>query len=430
MLIRSSQWTLLLSFLLTSYGYSQSISGSISGHVVDQQGANVANAAVTVTEPTKNVQVGMKTGEGGDFAFTALQPGNYTVLVEAQGFKKVTRPNLALNANDKLGIGDIALEVGAVTETVEVSGQAALLQTESVERSATINSRQMENLEVNGRNPLDMAKLIPGVVQTANFSVGGVGGLSGLQVNGNRGTENQLTINGIGDIDTGANGSQNVTVSLDSMAEFKILTGTYQAEYGRNAGAQIALVTKSGTNAFHGSGYWYHRHDDLNANTWLNNVRGLPRNLFRFNDPGYTIGGPIYLPKLLPHTKDNLFFFWSQEWQQQLQPNTARNVTVPTALERQGDFSQSVDNNGRPLVIKDPITQIAFPNNRIPANRQYGPGVNLLKLYPLPNAVGTGYNYTSQLSNKLPRREDLLRIDANITQNIRVFGHWISNVFP
>jgi Carboxypeptidase regulatory-like domain len=191
MLIRSSQWTLLFSFLLTSYGYSQSISGSISGHVVDQQGANVANAAVTVTEPTKNVQVGMKTGEGGDFAFTALQPGNYTVSVEAQGFKKVTRPNLALNANDKLGIGDIALEVGAVTETVEVSGQAALLQTESVERSATINSRQMENLEVNGRNPLDMAKLIPGVVQTANFSVGGVGGLSGLQVNGNRGTENQ-----------------------------------------------------------------------------------------------------------------------------------------------------------------------------------------------------------------------------------------------
>src|SRR3954452_25612779 len=122
----------------------------------------------------------------------------------------------------------MVLQVGAVTESVEVSATAALLQTESVERSATITTKQMENIEVNGRNPLDLAKLIPGVVDTANFSVGGVGGLSGLQVNGSRGTENQLMINGIGDIDTGANGSQNVTISLDSMAEFKILTGMYR----------------------------------------------------------------------------------------------------------------------------------------------------------------------------------------------------------
>jgi len=221
---------LLLAFLVfAGQSFAQSVSGTIAGHVVDQQGANVVNASVTAIDPAKNLQTEMKTGEGGDFSFSALQPGTYTVTVEAPGFKKVSRADLPLNANDRVSLGDIAMEVGAVTETVEVSGQAAILQTQSVERSDTITGRQMENIQVNGRNPLDLAKLVPGVVSTANFSVGGVGGLSGLQVNGNRGTSNQLTINGIGDVDTGANGSQNVTVSLDSTAEFKILTGTYQA---------------------------------------------------------------------------------------------------------------------------------------------------------------------------------------------------------
>lgn len=317
MSIRPYRLLLLSLAVFAAQSFAQTVSGTIAGHVVDQQGANVVNATVVVVDPDKGVRAEMKTGEQGDFSFSALQPGTYNVTIEAPGFKKIARSDLPLNANDRLSLGDIAMEVGAVTETVEVSGQAAILQTQSVERSDTITGRQMENIQVNGRNPLDLAKLVPGVVSTANFSVGGVGGLSGLQVNGSRGTENQLTINGIGDIDTGANGSQNVTVSLDSTAEFKILTGTYQAEYGRNAGAQISMVTKSGTNEFHGSGYWYHRHEDLNANTWLNNVRGLPRNLFRFNNPGYTIGGPIILPKV--HTKNNLFFFWSQEWQNQLQ---------------------------------------------------------------------------------------------------------------
>ena len=402
----------------------------MSGRILDAQGAAVPGATVTVSDLAKNVNVSTKTNEQGDFVLPGLQPGLYNLRVEAAGFKRLDRSAIPLDANDKLALGALTLEVGALTEAVEVSAEIALLQTESVERSATIVGKQMENIEVNGRNPLDLAKLVPGVVSTANFSVGGVGGLNGLQVNGNRGTENQLTINGIGDIDTGANGSQNVTISLDSMAEFKILTGTYQAEYGRNAGAQISMVTKSGTSQFHGSGYWYHRHDDLNANTWINNVRGLPRNLFRFNNPGYTIGGPVYIPKLLHATKNRLFFFWSEEFQRQLQPNVLDNRTVPTALERKGDFSQSVDNNNRPLVIKNPLTGQPFNNNIIPPSMIYAPGQALLNIYPLPNTNGTGYNFSSQLSSNLPRREDLLRLDYNLSQNVRVFGHWIGNVFP
>jgi hypothetical protein len=417
-------------FVLASRGYAQNISGSMAGRIVDQQGAAVPGASVTTAEPNRKISVTAKTNDAGEFVFPGLQPGNYTLTVEAAGFKKLEKPGIPLDANDKLDLGAVPLQVGAVSESVEVSAQVALLQTESAERSEALISKQMENIEVNGRNPLDLAKLVPGVVDTSTFAVGGVGGLSGLQVNGNRGTMNQLTINGIGDIDTGSDGSQNITVSLDSMAEFKILTGMYQAEYGRNAGAQIVMVTKSGTDQFHGSGYWYHRHDDLNANTFINNVRGLPRNLYRYNDPGYTIGGPVYIPKLLHATKDKLFFFWSEEWQRQLSPNAAKNITVPTALERQGNFSQSVDNNGKPLTIKDPNTGQPFPGNLIPANRLYAPGVALLNLYPPPNVTGTGFNYSSQLSGQSPRREDLLRMDYNLSQKIRFFGHWIKNVQP
>src|SRR5262249_48661015 len=149
---------------------------------------------------------------------------------------------------------------------------------------------------------------------------------------------------------------QNVVLSMDSIAEFKMLTGTYQAEYGRSIGAQISLVTKTGSEQFHGSGYWYHRNDSLNANTFLNNVRGLPRPLLRYNDPGYTIGGPIYIPKVFEQLRHKAFFFWSEEFQRQLSPNTPRNQIVPTTLERQGDFTQSIDNTGRRLTfINDPL---------------------------------------------------------------------------
>jgi hypothetical protein len=150
---------------------------------------------------------------------------------------------------------NLQLEVGGVAESIEVVAQAALLQTESVERSAIITGHQIENIEVNGRNPLDLAKLAPGVLSTANFSLGGINGLNNINVNGNRGSQNQVTINGIGAVDSGNNGQQSVVLSVYAISEFKMLTGTYQAEYGRSMGGQISMVTKSGTEAFHGSGY-------------------------------------------------------------------------------------------------------------------------------------------------------------------------------
>jgi hypothetical protein len=432
---------LIAGFMAAVPGYAQNITGSLSGRVIDGQGAVVANASVAVSEPTKNVTTTQKSGAGGEFSIAGLLPGTYSLSVEAAGFKKLSRTGIVLNANDKLGVGDIALEVGAVTESVEVSAEASVLQTESVERSATISSKQIENIEVNGRNPLDMAKLIPGVSFTTgtSYAVGNSGtGANTFTVNGARPSQNQLTLNGIGNVDTGNNGGMNVSVSTDSIAEFKILTGSYQAEFGRSVGAQISVVTKSGTDDFHGTGYWYHRHDSLNANTFLNNARPsfgqafLPRPLFRYNDPGYTIGGPIWIPKILDKTRHKGFFFFSQEFQRQLVPNAAKNVQVPTALARKGDFSDSRDNNGQLLTsIRDPQSGAPFPNLVIPIDRIYAPGQAVLNLMPLPNTAQSGnFNYSSQLPGASPRRETLLRVDYNITPNLRAFGHWVDNQQP
>jgi hypothetical protein len=424
-------WLLLLSL----GGHTQTIDGSISGRVVDPQGAAVQNATITIGEAEKGLKLPTKSAGGGEFTVPGLSPGTYSITIEAPGFKKLVRNNVALNANEKLAVGTLSLEVGAVSEQIEVTAQAALLQTESVERSNAIVGKQVENIEVNGRNALDMAKLVPGVQFTtgSNYAIGSSSnGANDFTVNGARPSQNQLSINGIGNVDTGNNGGMNVSVSIDSIAEFSILTNSYQAEYGRSVGGQINMITKSGSDQFHGSGYWYHRNDGLNANTFLNNARGLAKPLFRYNDPGYTIGGPVWIPKVLERYRHKMFFFFSQEWQRQLSPNTPKNVLVPTALERKGDFSQSLNNNGQKLTfINDPLTGQPFPGMIVPAARFYGPGQALLNLFPLPNTPQvSNFNYTSQFPGQSPRRETLLKMDYNLTDRIHVFGHFIDDQQP
>jgi hypothetical protein len=433
---------------------AQTTSGSISGTAVDATHAAIANAPVTVVEQEQKFTLNAKADQAGRFVFGNVPPGTYTLTIQASGFKEFIRTGLVLNSNDRMTLGEVVMEVGAVTERIEVSGQAVTLQTESAERSSTLVSKQMENLAVNSRSPLTLVGLAPGVVNTANLSVGGPGGVANISANGVRPNSNQLNINGISNVDTGNNGGPNATLSLDSIAEFKILTGVYQAEYGRAMGVQINMVTKSGSNDFHGTGYFFHRNDSLNANTWTNNRLpigngGNPRSLFRLNDVGFTIGGPVWIPKVF-NGRQKLFFFVSQEYQRQLRPQGVRNVTVPTVAERGGDFSNTVDSNGNRVTIYDPATtgctgancyngHSPFTNNIIPASRLYAPGVALLKLLPAPNVANScsvaptlagcikGYDFTSQVSDQYPRREDLVRIDYNFSEKQRIFGHWIDN---
>jgi hypothetical protein len=435
--MKSTSCVILL-VLLTIAGVAsgQTTSGFISGAVADSAGAVIPGATVNASEESKKFVLSTTTDETGRFVFGQVAPGNYTITIDMPGFKRFERKNIVFSANDRLALGTLNIEVGQVTELVEVTAEQVLLKTESAERSDTLVAKQMENIAVNGRSPLALVGLVPGVVATGDFRTAGPGGLGNISANGSRANQNQYTINGISNVDTGSGGSVNVTVSLDSVQEFKVLAGVYQAEYGRSAGTQITVVTKSGTSEFHGSGYWFHRHDSLNANTWLNNRQGLPRALQRFNDPGYTIGGPVL--------KDKVFFFFGQEFQRQLRPQTPHNRTVPTALERNGDFSQSVDGSGKPYpYIKDPLsTQPCSATNtagcfadggvlgRIPADRLYQPGMALLKMLPMPNAlgqIGGGFNYQSQVSDSYPRREDVLRLDYNMSSKSRFFGHWLYN---
>ena len=418
---------------------AQTTTGSITGTLVDPSGAAIPNVTIQITQTGRQNTATAQSDGSGRFAFTTLQPGTYIIDVKHPGFKALRRENVTLLANDRLALGDIALELGDVGQTVEVSAVAVALKTESAERSDVLVTKQLENIAVNGRSYLALAALTPGVVSTGNFQVAGTGGLGAISANGARANQNQLTLNGVSNVDTGNNGDQLATISLDSVQEYRILTGVYQAEYGRSSGAQINVVTKSGTSQFHGSGYYYRRHDSLNANDWFSNRDGRPRRLYRFNNTGYTIGGPAWIPGLFNRNKDKLFFFWSQEYQDQLQPEGVRRVTVPTAMERRGDFSRSIDRNGNPVFIKDwtlsrPChagdTSGCFAGNIIPASRLYQPGLALMRTLPDPTTditVAREFNLESQISTSRPRREDLIRIDSNLTDRFRLFGHFINN---
>ena len=433
---------------------AQTTSGSLSGTVTDAQGAAITGARVEVTGISRNETRSVQTGDDGRFVFSQLQPDTYNLRVEASGFKRYDLEGLVLSPNDKISAPEIQLQVGAVSESVTVIANGEQLQSESAERSTAITSEQVENIPINGRTYLSLSRLAPGVVNGNDYKVAGHAGLANISVNGARGNQNNLTLDGIGNVDTGNNGDQLATISIDAISEFKLLSSNYQAEYGRSSGAQISVITKSGTNDYHGSGYLYHRHEQFNANSWLNNRERQARGLFRFNNFGYTIGGPVYLPKFGEggrstwSGKDKLFFFFSQEFQRQLRPQANRNVTMPTALERIGDFSQSVDNNGVAFpYIRDYTTGLpcvttptgdhrgCFQDGgvlgKIPANRLYSPGLAILNVYPLPNAqsvLNRGFNFRSQISDSYPRREDMVRIDYKQSDSLTLFGRFVNNM--
>jgi hypothetical protein len=426
---------LLFTSLLSIAAFAQT-SGSLSGVVQDPQGNAVANAKVTVADPTKNLQIDASSSSDGTFSFPNLQPGTYQVTVEAQGFKKVVKTGIILNVADRASTGVIQLEIGQIGDVVEVTADAAqqLVKTESGEQSQVITGQQVQGLALNGRNFLDLVKLTPGVVSFVNAQTAGPGGLSGFNINGTRNNQHNLTIDGTTNVDTGSNGTQHIALVLDNIAEFKILTSNYQAEYGRSAGGDIKIVTKGGTNQYHGTGYYFHRHEQFNANTFFQNADRNQRNFYRYNYQGYNIGGPIAFPKKYfgplssDKLKDKLFFFWSQEWQEQLLPSAVRQSRVPTALEAAGNFSQTRDGNNNPITIIDPLTGVAFPGNIIPAARLNSNGVNLLTYlnrfanFPLASSPNTAqFNHSSQASASYPRREYNIRLDYNVTDSTRMY---------
>jgi hypothetical protein len=429
---------LLASLTITAVGQN---SASLTGTVQDPQGNVIPGAKVTVTDPTKNQKFEATTSGEGTFSFPTLQPGTYTLTVEMTGFKQLIKTGIIINTADRQSAGTLAMEVGEVSATIEVAADSGQLtiKKESGEQSEVITGRQLQETAVNGRNYLDLMKLIPGTVSTVNGQVAGPGGLGGFNINGTRGNMHNLTIDGTTNVDTGSNGTQHVALNIDTIAEFKVLTSNYQAEYGRSGGGDIKITTRGGGKDFHGTAYLFHRHEGLNANTFLNNadgrkasgVQNSERSLYRYNYVGYNVSGPIRLPgKFLDGlVKDKAFFFWAQEWQRQLVPTGPRQVRMPTAAELAGDFSATRGATAATSIIPiiDPQTGQPFPGNRIPANRIDPSGQAILRLFNQhanSEASLPLFNHQSQQSAGYPRREETIRVDYNLSTNTHIFARY------
>jgi carboxypeptidase family protein/TonB-dependent receptor-like protein len=446
-----SRWSisaLLLVILTAPYGMGQSTSGSITGTVKDTAGAPITDAVVVITEPSTRLSRQVKSNNTGVFVAPQLPPGKYNVSVEKNGFKRLEKNEIILNAIDLVNAGDFVLDVGEVTETVTVTADSGRMeiQSESGERSGVVTGTQIKELALNGRNYQDFLKTLPGVLTgtvTGSQVSSSTGRLGDYSVNGTRTNQKELTVDGSSNIDTGNNVDTHASLNPDAIAEMKVLTSNFQAEYGRAGGAFIAVVSKSGTSEFHGGARYFHRHEGFNANNYLRNAQGRdaqgnqiqPRNLYRYNNVGYDIGGPIYLPKKIfgplggfNKNKDKLFFYWNQEWYEQLAPVGARNIRVPTTAERNGDFSRTVDGNGNPITVVSPKTRLPYAGNVVSRADWDASGQAILNLYPLPNVAGRNdFNYTSSISTRYPRREDILRVDWNISEGTRLTGRYTNN---
>src|SRR5690349_11234369 len=410
--------------------HAQSTSASVSGAIADAQGGMLPGVTVTLTSRSQGNVMTATTDDAGRFTFPIVRPDTYTLQATLTGFKTLERSNLVVNANDKLSAGTLTLDVGAMTEEISVSSRVSELQTTSGERSFALENTELKNIANNGRMLFNFAALVPGAIPQGNGGAE-IGSVSGFTVNGARPNSNNITIDGIANIDTGDNGGNMATTNIDAVAEFKVLSNSYQAEYGRAVGGQIQVVTKSGSRDFHGSGYWYGRRGSWDANTWLNNRSGTAKPDTSRNDQGYTIGSPVMVPGFNAERK-KLFFFLSQEFERRVNPPTEHQTRVPTALERAGDFSKSVDSSGNPFpYIRDyqsglpcsaTDTRGGFQDGgvlgKIPARRLYQPGLNILNIFPPSNfSGGSALNYTRQVPDQAPRREDMLRMDYQMSSN-------------
>jgi len=405
---------------------AQTDAGSVGGFVRDPSGAVIPHAKVVVKNEATGEEHPATTNDSGYYTVTNLPPSLYVVTVEAAGFKKFDSTHNRLAPSSALSL-DATLTVGAATETVEVSATAAVLQTDSSAVQDEVTGAQVSMQELNGRNPLYMAQLLPGVRGGAtmgdfNFAVGA--GVP-FNINGARTPDTLVTMDGAPNVRTRANGATIAVGNVDSIDEIQVLTADYAPEYGRAAGGQIRMTSKSGTTGFHGSLYEYLRNSDMNANTWTRNqstVTNFTQPVV-YNNPGGTIGGPVWAPGMNDKFRQKYFFFVGEDWiRYRLLDYTTQ--AVPTPQMRTGDFSQLLSPNpwySGSHVIYDPSTCpvsgastcVPFSNNVIPASRQSHNGIAILSAYPGPTPgflVGTA-NWIAQASHPYNQRKGTYDFD-------------------
>lgn len=421
-----------IAFYTTAIASAQSVTGTITGSVKDSSGLPVSGAKVQLIQTTTNMKRQAATDIRGDYVFSSVAPGAYRIVATSSGFKPYERTGINLTANETLRVNDIVLAIGSVNAKVTVAAQGATVQTASAEHAGLVTTTQLDSLLIKGRNVMSVLQTLPGIVDT-----GGSNSLTeswainaqGSRTNTNNVSLDGATVNAIGNMNNSV-----VTVSMDAVAEVKVLLSNYQAEFGRTSGANIQIVTRSGTRDFHGLVSYFKRNEALNANSFFNNQEGLPRGKYRFDTFTYQVGGPVTIPGKFNRNRDKLFFFWNQEFWPQSN-TTSGHVTVPTDLERQGDFSQSVDLGGHMIVVRDPFNNRApFPGNVVPADRLDANGLSLLNIFPEPNFFNTAisgrrYNYIFQNFNNNPSRTDTLKLDYQINPNNILSGDFTNSNF-
>lgn len=424
-------WIALILALAASLAFAQSDLGAISGFVKDPSGSTVPNAKVTVKNQS-GLERTANTNESGYYIITNIPPGLYTVSVEAAGFKKFESSNAKLDPSTTLAV-DATLTVGAATETVQVTAEAANLQTESASVQKAVTRQQIDSLELNGRNPIFMANLVPGTRG---------GNLSGLSfnfsqgpsnINGARTPESLITYDGAPAVRTRSNGTSLGAADVDSTQEIQILTADYSAEYGRSSGGQIRIITRSGTQQFHGAAYDYVRNTVFNANTWTRNHTLGPDFLqlnqaapIQYNQFGFNVSGPFYIPGKFNSDKSKVFWYWGTEWVRYRFTDT-NSMTVPSVAMRQGDFSELLNPSnfyyGKVITIKDPNTGNAYPGNVIPKSTLSPNGIGILKAWPTPNLavpINGNQNWYDALKHPQNQRKDTLAVDFNLTDKQRL----------
>jgi hypothetical protein len=437
-----------LSLAISLAGFAQSDNTQLSGFVKDQAGGAISGAKVIIKSDTRSFERVATTNSEGYFVVTQLPPGLFTVKIEANGFKQYVESGRKLDPNIPASM-DVSLQPGQVTETVNITASTASVQTESAALGKVVEGSQIQYIQLNGRNPLFLALLKPGVNGGAlgQFSFGLSTG--GLNINGSRTQDNLITFDGAVGVRTRSNGTSIGVADADSTQEVQILTANYNAEYGRSAGGQIRIVTKSGARDFHGTAFEFMRNAALNANSFsrnklalgncdvnpkLDNCRPSP---FTYNQYGYNFSGPVILPGLkFNRDRNKLFFLFGQEWVKQRQTSTTV-TTVPSVGMRNGDFSELLNPSnrfyGKAVVINDPLTGKPYANNIIPKAGSPGCGVTvtcaspqglaLLNAYPIPTPgfVGAGTaNFTQSRPTTDDQRKTTISIDYYPTEKNQI----------
>ncbi|MEW6129928.1 MAG: carboxypeptidase regulatory-like domain-containing protein [Acidobacteriota bacterium] len=446
--------------------YGQTNTGRISGTVTDTSGATLQGSLVKVTNDATGLSRTTKTDDNGFYVITNLLPGNYTVSVEHQGFKKAIQSNHTLVADGRLTV-DVPLEPGAISESVLVTSvNSETINKTSGEVARVIDTEQVQNLALNGRNYLQLTTLIPGAPLLTDDPLALMTDLGVNQpINGNRGNTNMLTVDGGFNLDSGSNNSQINNVGIDFIQEVKIQTSNFSAEYGRTSGAAINVVTRSGGNQFHGSLFEFVRNNKFDANNFFNNARGrftdnptakapdvkvastdprlgkevVSRPALRYNNYGFSFGGPIQ--------RDKFFFFGGIEWKSIRRFTASTPRTLPTRAERLGDFSfrlrgaDGIVGTADDGVIRDPqrtgtcsTTNRAacFPGNIIPASRITADGKAFATVYTAMEALAAAYTDTPTANNALYQqpnpfdvRQEIVRLDYRFNDSHSIYGRYI-----